>query len=292
MGTLLKGLVAVITGSGSGIGRGEAKAMAAQGAKVVVNDIGTSSGGIGLSHAPADSVVKEIRDAGGSAIANYDSVAIEKEAENIIKTAIDNFGRIDILVNNAGVVREPNDVFDLSSEEWELLIKTHLFGTFYCTRYACSFMKKQGSGKIINTSSHTGFGWKGFAAYSAAKEGITGFSRTVARDMAGYGVNCNVIRPLAAWRGSKELSPEIAPLRPEDIASMVVYLASEQANQINGCIFEVWRGHVGIFQDPPPVANIIKKEGPWTVEELIAKVPESLTKNKSRQVFPEVLHIK
>jgi NAD(P)-dependent dehydrogenase (short-subunit alcohol dehydrogenase family) len=292
MGTLLKGLVAVITGSGGGIGRGEAKAMAAQGAKVVVNDIGTSSGGSGLSQAPADSVVKEIRDAGGSAVANYDSVAIEKGAENIIKTAIDSFGRIDILVNNAGVVREPNDISDLSSEEWELLLKTHLFGTFYCTHYACSFMKKQGSGKIINTSSHTGLGWKGFAAYSAAKEGIVGFTRTVARDMAGYGGNCNVIRPLAFWRGSKDGGGEMAPLNPEDIAPMVVYLASEQANHINGCIFEVWSGHVGIFQEPPPVANVINKEGPWTVEELIAKVPESLTKNRSRQVFPKVYHLK
>jgi 3-oxoacyl-[acyl-carrier protein] reductase len=289
METLLKGRVVVITGSGNGIGRAEAKAMAAQGAKVVVNDIGTSYDGLGFSRAPADSVVKEIRDAGGTAVPNYDSVTSEEGAASIVQTAIDSFGRIDILVNNAGVVRNPHNVSEISSDDWEILLKTHLYGTFYCTRSACSFMKKQGSGKIINTSSHVGLGWKGFAAYGAAKEGITGFTRTVARDMAEYGVDCNAIRPLAAWRGTKELTGRMAAMRPEDIASLVVYLASERANRISGCIFEVWRGHVGIFQEPPPVEQAIEKEGSWTLEELIAKIPQTLTKNRSSQALRDVM---
>ncbi len=292
MEVLLKGRIAVITGSANGIGRAEAKAMAAQGARVLVNDIGTSYDGSGFSTDPADRVVKEIRDAGGSAIANYDSVATEQGAESIIQAAIDTFGRIDILVNNAGLVKDPRDVSEIRTPDWEILLKTHLFGTFYCTRAACRFMKKQGYGKIINTSSHVGLGWKGFAAYGAAKEGIAGFTRTVARDMAEYGVNCNAIRPLAAWRGTKEMTARMASMLPEDIAVLVTYLASEQANHINGSIFEVWHGHVGIFQEPPPLEQVIEKGGSWTIEELAAKIPETLTKNKSSQVFPDVLHLK
>lgn len=289
MEALLRGRVAVITGAGNGIGRAEARAMAAQGAKVVVNDIGTSYDGIGSSKEPADLVVKSILEAGGVAVPSYDSVATEKGAESIIQTAIKDFGRIDILVNNAGVVREPREVSEISSEDWEIILKTHLFGTFYCTRSACTFMKKQGYGKIINTSSHVGLGWKGFAAYGAAKEGITGFTRTIARDMAEHGINCNAIRPLAAWRGTKNMTERMAAMLPEDIATLVTYLSSEKANHISGCIFEVWHGHIGIFQEPPPVEKAIQKDGSWTFEELVAKIPESLTKDKPSREFPDVL---
>jgi 3-oxoacyl-[acyl-carrier protein] reductase len=291
MRKLLEGRVAVVTGAGNGIGRAEAIGLAKHGAKVVVNDIGTSYDGRGLSHEAADGVVKEIKNAGNVAIPNYDSVATEKGAESIIQTAIDSFGRIDVLINNAGVVCEPHGVYDVSSNDWEILIKTHLFGTFYCTRRAASFMKKQGYGRIINTSSHTGFGWKGFTAYGAAKEGIAGFTRTVARDMAEFGVTCNAIRPIAHWRGTKENLPRVAVNRPEDIAALVVYLASEQADHINGCIFEVWKGHVGIFIEPPPVQQVIRKEGSWTTEELAEAIPRTLTKGRSREDLPEVLHM-
>jgi len=288
---LLEGRVAVVTGAGNGIGRAEAIGLAAQGAKVVVNDIGTSADGVGFSHEPADVVVREIVSAGNIAIANYNSVAIEKEAEAIIQTAIDNFGRIDVLINNAGVVRDPQDICDISSDDWEILIKTHLFGAFYCTRYACSFMKQQGYGRIISTSSHVGLGWKGFAAYAAAKEGIVGLTRTAARDMAEYGITCNAIRPIAAWRGTKEKLPRVAVNRPEDIASLVVYLASEQADHINGCIFEVWHGHVGIFTEPPSVQQVLRKEGSWTSEELAEIIPRTLTQGRSREELPPVLRL-
>ena len=291
MDKLLKGRVAVVTGVGNGIGRAEAIGLAKHGAKVVVNDIGTSYDGKGSSSEPAEAVVKEIKDAGNIAIINHDSVATEKGAENIIQAAIDKYGRIDVLVNNAGVVRDPIDIYDYKSEDWEILIKTHLYGTFYCTRRAATFMKKQGYGRIINTSSHVGLGWRGFTGYSSAKEGIAGLTRTVARDMAQFGVTCNAIRPIAAWRGTKEKLPRVLVNRPEDVAALVVYLASEQADHINGCIFEVWKGHVGIFVEPPPVQQVLKKEGNWTTEELATAIPQTLTKGRSREKFAETFHL-
>jgi 3-oxoacyl-[acyl-carrier protein] reductase len=291
MQKLLEGRMAVVTGAGNGIGRAEAIELARQGAKVVVNDIGTSYDGQGSSHAPADAVVEEIKNAGGAAVVSYDSVSTEEGARNIIQTAIDNFGRIDVLINNAGLVREPQGIYEFATDDWEILLRTHLFGTFYCTRCAAAFMKKQGYGRIINTASHVGLGWKGFAAYSAAKEGIVGFTRTAARDVAEFGITCNVIRPIAAWRGTKENIPQVALNRPEDVASLAVYLACEQADHINGCVFEVWRGHVGIYIEPPPVQNVLKKEGAWTTEELAEAIPQSLTKGMSREVFAQTFHL-
>ena len=285
MGDMLKGKVAVITGAGSGLGRAEAIGMASQGASILVNDIGTSHDGVGTSNEPADRVVEEIVNSGGTAVASYDSVATEEGANNIIQLALDKFGKIDILVNNAGIIRmEP--VYETSTENWDAVIKTHLYGTFYCTRKACAVMKQQGYGRIINTSSHTGLGLQGCATYSAAKEGITGFSRTVARDMVKYGVNCNIIRPIAAWRGTERIIEEMEKNRPEDVAALVIFLASEAADHINGCIFEVWKGHVGIFIDPPPVDKVINKDGRWTPEELMEIIPEKLTKGKSRENLP------
>ncbi|MHB8104172.1 MAG: SDR family NAD(P)-dependent oxidoreductase [Dehalococcoidales bacterium] len=289
MRKLLEGRVAVVTGAGNGIGRAEAIGLAKQGAKVVVNDIGTSFDGKGISHEPADAVVKEIRNAGNTAIACYDSVTIEKGAENIIQTALDSYGRIDVLINNAGLVKSMNNIADVTPDDWDILMKTHLYGTFYCTRRACLYMRKQHYGRIINTSSHVGLGWKGFAPYGSAKEGIVGFTRNVARDMAEFGVTCNAIRPIAAWRGAADINPKVEVNRPEDIAALVVYLASEQADHINGCIFEVWRGHVGIFIEPPPVQEALNKEGPWTTEELAEAIPKTLTKSRSREKFPRIL---
>ncbi len=289
MRKLLEGKVAVVTGAGSGIGRAEAIGLAKQGAKVVVNDIGTSAYGQGISQEPADNVVREIRAAGNIAIACYDSVTSEKGAENIIQTALDNYGRIDILINNAGLVKDPKNIADINPDDWDIIMKTHLYGTFYCTRRACSYMRKQKYGRIINTSSHVGLGWSGFVSYAAAKEGIVGLTRVVARDMAEFGVTCNAIRPIAAWRGAVEKNPKVEANKPEDVAALVVYLASEQADHINGCIFEVWRGHVGIFTDPPPVQEALEKEGAWTTEELAEAIPQTLTKGRSREKFPRIL---
>jgi NAD(P)-dependent dehydrogenase (short-subunit alcohol dehydrogenase family) len=291
MGDMLEGKVAVITGAGSGLGRAHALGMAAQGAKVVVNDIGTSFNGEGVSNNPADVVVSTIKQNGGEAAANYDSVATEEGAKNIIKTAIDKFSRLDILVNNAGIVRG-SSIYKIDPSDWDQMIKVHLYGTFYCTREAVPYLIEQKNGRIINTSSHNGLGMKGGVAYSAAKEGITGFTRAVARDMAEFGVTCNVIRPIAAWRGAPFKIKEFEDNRPADVAVLVVYLASEAAGHINGCVFEVYNGHVGMFEEPPPVKGVVYKEGSFTPEDLARIMPQTLTKGRTIDSLPDVLPFK
>jgi NAD(P)-dependent dehydrogenase (short-subunit alcohol dehydrogenase family) len=288
MGGMLKDKVAVITGAGNGLGRAHALAMAAQGAKIVVNDLGTSFNGEGKSEKAADDVVKTIKEKGGTAVASYDSVATEEGAKNIIKTAMDSFGRIDILVNNAGIIRG-SLIYEISAVDWDIMIKTHLYGTFYCTHAAVPMMKKQKYGRIINTSSHNGLGIRGGSAYSAAKEGITGFTRSIARDMAEFGVTCNAIRPIAAWRGAPVKIEEFERNRPEDVAVLVVYLASAAADHINGCVFEVYNGHVGIFEEPPPVKQVLWKNGHFTPEELAEIIPQTLTRGRTREAFPNTL---
>ncbi len=294
MGNLFEGRVAVITGAGGGIGRAHAKLFAKYGAKVVVTDIGTWIDGVGLSHDPADSVVKAIHDDGGEAIANYDTVATEQGANSIIQAAISRWGRIDVLVNNAGVFCDLHDIYAIPIEDFDKVIKSHLYGTFFCSRAAAGFMKKQGYGRIISTSSHVGLGWRGNTPYSAAKEAIVGMTRSLARDMAEWGVTANAIRPLARWRGAEQadrkmtVRPQISPSLPDDIAPLVVYLGSEAAGEITGRIFEVWNGHVGIFTEPPVVQAIILKQGTWTVEELTRLVPQKLAKAAGRTAFPEI----
>src|SRR4030042_1058938 len=155
MGDRLKGKVAVVTGSGRGIGRGIALLMASEGAKVVVNDLGAAVTGAGASQAPAEEVVTEIKKAGGEAVPNFDSVATVEGGENIIKTAVDKFGRIDILVNNAGILRD-RMLFNMSEDEWDIILKIHLYGHFYCARAASPYMRQQRWGRIINTSSIAG----------------------------------------------------------------------------------------------------------------------------------------
>lgn len=308
MGELLKDRVAMVTGAGQGLGRAEAIGLAEQGAKVVVNDLGTATDGSGSSKGPADNVVADIKKAGGEAVANYDSVASIQGAESIINTALENFGRIDVLVNNAGFNRD-RMIYNISDEEWDSVIQTNLNGTFYTTRAACRIMKEQKYGRIINTSSHAGLGNMGQANYSAAKEGIVGLTRTVAYDMGRYGITCNVIRPVSGTRGfiemvenkglreawtrmwgeelaEKRLKQMLELNRPEDVASLVVYLASEKADNINGCVFEVWHGHVGIYTDPPSVEQVLWKDGRWTPEELAETMPGTLTRDKVRELPP------
>ena len=295
MGQRLKGKVAIVTGAGRGLGRAEALLLASEGAKVVVNDLGGARDGAGGAHSPADAVVKEIKDKGGEAVANYDSVATTEGGENIIKTATSTFGRLDILVNNAGILRD-RMIFNTSPEDWDLVIKVHLYGTLNCTRPACAVFRQQRSGRIINTSSPAGLGNVGQANYSAAKEGIVGFTRTVARDMGRYGVTCNAIRPLAATRLtlSAELAeaiekasaegkplpvgPEITGLLPppQDIAPFVVYLATDEAANINGCTFFLAGNQIALYSEPQPAKTIYNKAGAFTLDDLLAVVPITL----------------
>jgi len=285
MGERLKGKVAVVTGAGRGIGRGIAILMAEEGANVVVNDLGGAADGTGGSSSPADGVVAEIKAKGGSAAANGDSVATAEGGENIIKTAVDNFGRLDILVNNAGILRD-RMVFNMTPEEWDAVIKVHLYGHFNCTKPACVLMRQQKSGRIINFSSSSGLGNMGQANYSAAKEGIVGFTRTVARDMGRYGVTCNAIRPgaatrmtvtpelQAAWKKREAEGgapvPEITDWSPDDIAPFVLWLATDAAAGVNGYDFGVRAGHIALYSQPVQTVSIAKAGGEerWTFEEL------------------------
>ncbi|MDY6843880.1 MAG: SDR family oxidoreductase [Thermodesulfobacteriota bacterium] len=294
MGDLLKDKVAIVTGAARGIGKGIALLMAEEGAKVVVNDLGGAVDGSGGEKVPADEVVDEIKAKGGTAVANYDSVASYEDAENIIKTAIDSFGKLDILVNNAGILRD-RMVFNMSYEEWDAVLQVHLYGVYNCTRHACPIMRNQKSGRIINFSSSSGLGNLGQANYSAAKEAIVGFTRTVARDMGKYGVTCNAIRPGAATRMT--ITPElkaamerkaaagvggpsaglgqIGALPPEDIAPFVVWLASDESANVNGYDFQLRGGDIGLYSQPI-ISKTIFKTGRWTVDELKEVVPKTL----------------
>ncbi len=295
MGERLKGKVAVITGAGRGLGRCHALDFAAEGAKVVVNDLGGAADGTGGDRGPADEVVAEIKKMGGEAVANYDTVTTMEGGERIINTAIDSFGRLDILVNNAGILRD-RMIFNMTEEEWDTLIAIHLKGHFTCTKFACTVLRKQRSGRIINTSSAAGLGNMGQANYSAAKEGIVGFTRTVARDMGRYGVTCNAIRPRAATRltvtpelkaawekraaeglagagTGMALLPVFPP--PEAVSPVVVFLCTDEATSINGRTFFISGGEVALTSEPESFRSIFK-DGIWTVDELCELIPKTL----------------
>ena len=288
MGDRLKGKVAIVTGAGGGIGRGHSLALASEGAKVVVNDLGGAVDGSGSSSSAASKVVEEIKAAGGEAVANFDSVTTVEGGENIIKTAVDAFGKLDILVNNAGILRD-RMVFNMSPEEWDSVIKVHLYGHFNTTRPACVLFRQQRSGRIINTSSTSGLGNRGQSNYAAAKEGIVGFTRTVAIEMGRYGVTCNAIRPNAGTRmtmsddmkqaaersGRGELVKYMESMKPEDIAPLIVWLASDASANVNGRTFLVQTGRIALYSEPVQ-EKVIEKQGGFTIDELFEKMPKTL----------------
>jgi len=289
MGDRLKGKVAVVTGAGGGIGRGESLALASEGAKVVVNDLGGTVAGTGTSASAADKVVDEIKKKGGEAVANYDSVTTLAGGESIIKTAVDKFGKLDILVNNAGILRDKM-VYNMTEEDWDLVMKVHLYGHFFTTKFACMLFREQKSGRIINTSSVAGLGMTfGQANYGAAKEGIVGFTRQVARDMGRYGVTCNAIRPnagtrmtlsdelKAAWKkaGREAAIAMMEKMDPNDIAPIVVWLASDAAANVNGRTCYVQTGTVALFSEPVQEKALVKVGG-WTIDELFDFMPSTL----------------
>ena len=200
MGARLQGRAAVVTGAGRGIGRAIAELLAAEGASVVVNDLGGNVDGSGAASGAADEVVAAIRARGGSAVASYDSVADYRAAERIIDTAVREFGAIDILVNNAGILRD-RMLFNMSEAEWDAVIAVHLKGSFNCTRHAAARMREQRRGRIVSMSSTSGvFGNSGQANYGAAKDGIAGLMRVVARDLGKYGITANAVCPGASTR--------------------------------------------------------------------------------------------
>jgi NAD(P)-dependent dehydrogenase (short-subunit alcohol dehydrogenase family) len=272
----LEGKVAIITGAGSpvGIGREVALAMAAEGAKVVVNDIFKDPDG---SYG-ADRMVKLIRDAGGTGVANYDSVTSMEGGLKIIKTAVDAFGKVDILVNTAGNIKIAPTV-DFAEKDWDNIIAVHVKGMFACTQAALKVMIPQKTGRIINFTSIAayppGIGPGASIAYCSAKAAVIGFTRSTANELEPYGITVNAIAPAA----TTTLFPkEVAPGQPEPkyIAPIIVYLAGDEAKEITSQIISV-RGNHLTFHDPimqnPGPHQWYHKSGKWTIDELAQIVP-------------------
>ncbi len=290
MANMLQDKVAVVTGAGRGIGRGVAMLMAQEGAKVVVVDLGVNVDGSGVDTSVAEQVVSEIREAGGTAVASTESVTTMAGGESIIQTAVDSFGKLDIVVTVAGILRD-RMIFNMAEEEWDDVIAVHLKGTFSVVKNACILFRQQRSGRVITFSSTSGlYGNSGQCNYGAAKDGIAGFTRVVARDMGRYGVTANAISPSAATRMTVSIPDEARELRaargitgasstlrggPDDVAPMVTWLASDEAAHVNGHVFHVTEGLITLLNEPEPVKTI-QKDGKWTVDELIRVVPVTL----------------
>jgi 3-oxoacyl-[acyl-carrier protein] reductase len=295
MGARLQGRAAVVTGAGRGIGRAIAELLAAEGASVVVNDLGGNVDGSGAASGVADDVVAAIRARGGSAVASYDSVADYRAAERIIDTAVREFGAIDILVNNAGILRD-RMLFNMSEAEWDAVIAVHLKGGFNCTRHAAARMREQRRGRIVSMSSTSGvFGNSGQANYGAAKDGIAGLMRVVARDLGKYGITANAVCPGASTRMTQTVSDSARTARqksgiqgpggqrtyqlehtgPENVAPWVVYLATDAASHVNGQTFFVMGGLIALLNYPAPVRTM-QKDGRWTPEEIATLFPRTL----------------
>ncbi len=272
---MLAGKVAIVTGAGRGIGREIALAMARQGASVVVNDLGASVTGEGADKSPGEETVGLITQAGGKAVLNGDSVADWDAAQRIVKTATDAFGRVDIVVNNAGILRDV--IFHkMTPEDWNAVIGVHLNGSFYVSRAAAPVFREQGSGAFIHMTSTSGLiGNFGQANYSAAKLGIAGLSKSIALDMARFGVRSNAIAPFAWSRmigsiptDTPEQQARVAKLKamtPDKIAPMAVYLASDAAKDVTGQIFGVRNNEIIFFSQNRPVRTVQRTEG-WTAE--------------------------
>ena len=276
---MLKDKVIVVTGAGGGIGRDFAHAMAAKGAKVVVNDVGASVSGEGKDAGPAQKVVDEIKARGGTAVASPDSVAEWESANRIIRCAIDAFGRIDVVVNNAGILRD-RFFFNMSIEEWKAVIDVHLNGSFYVARAAAPYFKSQASGRYINMTSTSGLiGNFGQANYAAAKLGIVGLSKSMALDMAKYNVTSNCISPFAWSRmigtipaetpDQKARVEKLKSMETAKIAPLAVYLASDASQAVTGQIFGVRANEIFLMGQSRPLRSVHRSEG-WTPETIAA----------------------
>lgn len=276
----LKGKSAVVTGGGGGIGKEIALAFAGEGASVVVNDISRDSEGRNL----ADEVVNEIIKAGGTAIANNDSVATMKGGENIIKTATDNYGRIDILVNCAGNFRVA-PIFDMSEEDWDSIMAVHLKGHFSCIRAAAREMIPQKSGRIINISSRASFSFmpgNPCSGYSAAKAGILGLTTVLSQELKEYNITVNAILPSAITPLFPHTRPKFGGGKtegPELITPIIVFLALDEAANITGQFLYASAGDIIILDQPikfPGPHKLIRKIGKWTLNELNEVIPPLL----------------
>jgi NAD(P)-dependent dehydrogenase (short-subunit alcohol dehydrogenase family) len=274
MGTMVKDKVVVVTGSGAGIGRDFALAFAANGARVVVNDVGRTKE---TGKSTAEQVVDEIRALGGVAVASTDSVGEWDAAQRIVQVALDTFGRIDCVVNNAGIVRD-RFFFNMSPEEWKAVVDVHLNGSFFVARAAAPFFKAQNSGAYVHMTSTSGLiGNLGQANYSAAKMGIVGLSKSIALDMAKFNVRSNCIAPWA-WTAMTATIPADTPeqmarieklkkMESAKIAPLAVFLASDAGARVSGQIFGVRANEIYLFNQIRMVRSL-HRDGGWTPESI------------------------
>lgn len=278
---LLDGRVAVVTGGGRGIGASIARRFAAEGAAVVINDLGTSADGVGGDAGPAETVAAEIRDAGGKAVADGGDIADTATGRRLVDTAVEEFGKLDVLVNVAGILRD-RMIFNLDEEDWDAVIRVHLKGHYSTVHPASQYWRKQrnpeGNYRIINFSSISGLdGSPGQPNYAAAKMGVVGLTYSLAQGLARYGVTANAIAPGAATRltatvpdekrASKRTEQEMAERSPDNIAPLAVYLAGESSGWLTGRTLSAAGYQVGLYSNPEIIRQINGTE-PWDVEQL------------------------
>ncbi len=290
MSSILAGKVAIVTGSGQGIGKAIALELARHGARIVTNSRkpGTKGG-------DAESTAYEIMDMRGQAMAFYGSVSEFATAGKLVQATIDRFKRLDILVNNAGS-DAPHMIWNMTEEEWDLSIDSYLKGSFNTCRFASALMREQKWGRIINTTSTAWLGTVGHCNYGAAKAGVVGLTRSIAREMGRYGVTCNAYAPTASTRFSaseeiqagfkkryesglmtKDRFEELTNLPgPETVAPFIVYMCTDAAADINGQVFDVTGNNIAIYSEPVKKKTITKPAGVWSVEELIQQMPQVL----------------
>ena len=296
---MLAGKVALVTGAGGGIGRDFALALARAGAKVVVNDLGTSVKGEGSDAGPAQKVVDEIKANGGTAVASTDSVAEWQAANRIVQCALDTYKTLDVVINNAGILRD-RFFFNMSVEEWRAVIDVHLNGSFYVARAAAPHFKSQESGCYIHMTSNSGLvGNLGQANYSAAKLGIVGLSKSIALDMGRFNVRSNCVSPFAWSRMIGTLPTETEEekrrvarsqrMTPAKIAPVAVYLLSDAAKDVTGQIFAVRMNEIMLMGQSRPIRSVQRSEG-WTQETIIEHAMPALKASfypllRSQEVF-------
>jgi NAD(P)-dependent dehydrogenase (short-subunit alcohol dehydrogenase family) len=285
----LDGKVAIVTGAGRGVGRGEAIALAQEGAKIVVNDLGGEWDGTGQDTRPAQTVADEIKGMGGEAVANYDNVADWEGAQRMVNQAIETFGELDILINNAGILRD-RTIFNMSEEEWDAVITVHLKGHFCPSHFATAYWrqknKETGETKhrtIVNTTSESGlFGNAGQANYDAAKLGIVSMTVATAKECQKYGVTANAIAPRARTRLTEGTFGSFGPsveegqfdvMDPDNIGPFVAWLASDDGADITGQAFMVWGGSVAHMR-LPHASDVVTQDHRWSIEELSSRKAE------------------